>query len=82
MFRKLLLIVIVIGATACALLVNRQWRIETAHSAAMLHAELARQRAEVWELRSRIAARSRPDQVREAMAGEADGWSPILEVSP
>ena len=41
MFTKLLLIIVVMGATACGLLVNRQQRIEAAHETALPEAEAA-----------------------------------------
>ncbi len=78
MFAKLLLIILVMGATACALLAIRQQRIETAHESALLHQRLLDGEQVLWKLRSEIAVRCQPDQVRLAMAGLGGSWTPIL----
>ncbi len=67
MFAKLLLVVVVMGTTACGLLVNRQQRIETAHETVSLHQQILEQRQAVWALRWEIASRSRPDELRLAV---------------
>lgn len=77
MFNKLLLVVAALGATAVALLVNRQQRIETAHETAVLHERLAAQRQDLWRLRSEIAEACRPDTVEQAMGELSAEWSPI-----
>ncbi len=82
MFAKLLLIIVVMGATACALLVNRQQRIETAHETAMLHQELLEQQKRLWTMRTRIAQRSRPECVRLAVSELGGTWSPVVVVEP
>ncbi len=82
MFGKLLLIIIVMGVTACALLVNRQQRIDTAHRAAQLHQEILRQRQQCWAIRRDIAFESRPERVRAALAEVGGEWSPIVIPEP
>lgn len=82
MFAKLLLIIIVMGATACALLVNRQQRIDTAHRSAQLHQEILRQRQQCWALRRDIAFESQPERVRAALAEIGGQWSPIVITEP
>ena len=78
MFAKLLLVILVMAATACALLVNRQLRIDTAHRTAQLHQELLRQQQQLWTLRRDLAIESRPDRLREAIDEIGGQWSPIV----
>ncbi len=82
MFPKLLVIIIVMGATACALLVNRQQRIDTAHETARIHREILRQQQRCWELRRDIAVESQPDRVRAALGEVAGAWLPIVVPTP
>jgi len=79
---KLLLIIIVMGVTACALLVNRQQRIDTAHRAARLHQEILHQRQQCWAIRRDIAFESQPQRVRTALAEVGGQWSPIVIPEP
>ncbi len=78
MFPKLLLVILVMAATACALLVNRQQRIDTAHRTAQLHREILRQQQHFWALRRDIAIESRPDRIRAAVVELGGRWTPIL----
>ncbi len=82
MFAKLLVIIIVMGATACALLVNRQQRIDTAHETARIHQEILRQQQRCWELRRDIAVESQPDRVRAALGEVGGTWLPIVIPTP
>ena len=77
MFAKLLLIILITGATACILLVNRQQRIETANEIAHLHRCLLEHDQALWTMRNEVAARCQPDEVRLAIAKLAGGWHPI-----
>lgn len=77
MLGKLLIIILVVGATASALLVNRQKRIETFHEMSQIHRRLHNHEYNLWKLRMQIAGRCRPAQVRllvDRMGGE---WIPI-----
>ncbi len=78
MFPKLLLIIVVLGSTACALLVIRQQRIETAHRTALMHQELIEQQQRLWTMRAMIAARCRPECVRVAVSELGGAWSPVV----
>ncbi len=82
MFGKLLLIIIVMGASACVLLVNRQQRIDTAHRTAEIHQEILRQRQQCWAIRCDIAFESQPERVRAALAEIGGEWSPIVIPEP
>ena len=77
MFAKLLLIILITGATACILLVNRQQRIETANEIAHIHRCLLEHDQALWTMRNEVAARCQPDEVRLAIAKLAGGWRPI-----
>ena len=73
----MLIILLVVGATASALLVNRQKRIETFHEMSQVHRRLHNHEFTLWKLRMQIAGRCRPTQVRllvDRMGGE---WQPI-----
>ena len=77
MFAKLLLIILITGATACILLVNRQQRIETANEIAHIHRSLLEHDQALWTVRNEVAARCQPDEVRLAIAELASTWRPI-----
>ena len=77
MFAKLLLIIMLIGATACILLVNRQQRIETASEIAQSHRRLLQHDQALWALRNEIASRCTPDQVRAAISSFQGEWRSI-----
>ena len=77
MFAKLLLIITLIGATACILLVNRQQRIETANEIAQTHRRLLNHDQALWALRNEIASRCTPDKVRAAMSNFQGDWRSI-----
>lgn len=82
MFAKLLFIIVVAGAVFCALLVIRQHRIDTVHDMSVIHQRLQRHERTLWELRSEIAKRCRPSQVRLAMNQIGGLWTPIPAVPP
>lgn len=82
MFAKLLFIILVVGATACALLVIRQQRIDTFHEMSQIHQRLLGHERTLWELRSEIAQRCRPSQVRLAMNQLGETWVPIPAPPP
>jgi hypothetical protein len=77
MLVKLVFVILVVGTTASALLVNRQQRIETFHEMSVIHQRLLDQRSTLWKLQSQIAARSRPSEVREAVDHLSGAWAPI-----
>lgn len=82
MFAKLLAIILAFGATGCALLVIRQQRIDTVHEMSVIHQRLLNHERTLWELRSEIAKRCRPSQVRLAMNQVGGNWVPIPASSP
>ena len=71
MFTKFLLVITLVGATACILLVNRQQRIETANEIAQIHRRLLEYDQAMWAMRNEIASRCTPD------FGLAAGDSPV-----
>jgi hypothetical protein len=77
MFLKLLLIILVAGATANALLVIRQQRIDTFHEISVIHQRLLGHERTLWEMREEIAQRCRPSQVRLVMNRLGGSWDPI-----
>lgn len=77
MFGKLLLIIISVGAVACALLVIRQQRIDTFHEMTQVHRRLSEHERTLWEMRAEIAERCRPSQVRLAMNSLEINWIPL-----
>jgi inactivated superfamily I helicase len=77
MFAKLLVIVAAVGATACALLVNRQQRIDTAHEIAAVHQRLLMQEQALWTLRRAMAERVRPDRIRYDVQTLGGAWAAI-----
>lgn len=77
MLVKLVLIIMVVGATASGLLVIRQRRIDTFHEISLIHQRLLMHERTLWELREQIAERCRPSQVRGVMHQIAGQWTPI-----
>jgi hypothetical protein len=77
MFAKLLVIITVVGATACALLVIRQQRIDTFHEISLIHHRLLTHERTLWQVRGEIAQRCRPSQVRLVMNRLGGEWVPI-----
>ena len=77
MLPKLIMVILVVGATASALLVNRQQRIETFHEMSLIHHRLLEHETTLWQLRGQVAQRCRPEQVRLAMTRLGGQWTPI-----
>src|SRR5262245_48276782 len=73
----MLIILLVVGATASALLVNRQKRIETFHEMSQVHRRLHNHELTLWTLRVQIANRCRPSQVRLLVNRMGGEWQPI-----
>ena len=78
MFAKLLLVILVMAATACALLVSRQQRLDTAHRTAQVHRELLKQQQRFWTLSRDIAVESQPGRISGAFGEIGGQWSPIV----
>jgi hypothetical protein len=78
MFAKLFLIIVVVGATACGLLVNRQQRIETAHETTVLHQQLLEQEQQIWKMRCEVSRRGGPQQLHFALARLGGSWAPVV----
>jgi hypothetical protein len=77
MFYKLLVIILAIGGSACALLVHRQHRVELAHEVAQAHNRLLQHERVLWELRTEIAGKVRPAEVRRLVEALGGTWVPI-----
>ncbi len=77
MSAKLLAVIVVMGAAALTLLLIRQLRIEASACSARLYQRLIENEHTEWKLRSEIAARSRADELRRAMAKLGGSWAPI-----
>jgi hypothetical protein len=77
MFPKLLLIILVAGATAAALLVNRQQRIDTAHEISIVHQRLLAQDQTLWTLQRDLAQQIRPERIRYYKDLIGGSWAAI-----
>lgn len=78
MFAKILVILVVFGVLGCALLVNRQQRIETAHRMSLTHKRLAEQERGAWRLRAEVARHCSPSRLREAARRSGQSWLPLM----
>ena len=78
MFAKLVLIILALGATFGALLVNRQQRVDAAAQISRMHFKLHRHERAASRLRAEIARAVRPDEVRTLLANTPTSWEPIL----
>jgi len=79
MFAKLLIIIVALGGAACVMLVHRQQRVELAHDVARTHQRLLQHERVIWELRTEIASRIRPSDVRALVEQMGVEWVPIPE---
>ncbi|MCP3904032.1 MAG: hypothetical protein GY715_10400 [Planctomycetes bacterium] len=77
MFSKLVFLVLAAGATAAALLVLRQQRIETSHEMSRLHNQIMRHERVLWHLRGEIATACGPEAVRLRLTDLDAQWAPI-----
>lgn len=66
LFLKLAVIVAAVGATALALLALRQQRYEASSELSRAHWRILEQERALWKMRSEIARRSRPQDIRDA----------------
>ncbi len=78
MFAKICIIILALGATAGALLVNRQQRVDAAAEISRMHFKLHRHERAASRLRAEIARAVRPDEVRALLTSGGDAWEPIL----
>ncbi|MFO0874920.1 MAG: hypothetical protein U0575_13250 [Phycisphaerales bacterium] len=67
MFGKLALVILVLGALAAALLVDRQQRIDLAAEMSRTHGRLRQHEQALWRLRGDVAHRTRPAEIRAAI---------------
>lgn len=68
MFAKLATVIVVLGATFGALLVNRQQRIDAASEISRTHFRMLRHERARTVLQAEVAAAVRPDRLREQIA--------------
>ncbi len=79
MLAKLTLIIIAAGATACALLVNRQHRIDTVNEMTAVHQRIVEQEQSLWRLRREITRHTRPDQIKGHVDARGGTWVAIAD---
>lgn len=78
MFAKLAVVILGIGATGCSLLALRQQRLEAASELARIQVHVHAQDERLWLLRSEIASRVSPENVR----GMATALGPLRPLVP
>lgn len=77
MFAKLVVIIVALGAIACALLVQRQQRIDMAAEMSRTHMRIQQHERAIWRLRTDIAFATRPERIRQAIAKLDVEWESI-----
>jgi hypothetical protein len=77
MLAKLVFVILTVGATASALLVNRQQRIETFHEMSLIHRRVLDHESTLWRMQSQIDQRTRPAEVRQSLLSLGGQWSTI-----
>ena len=77
MAAKLLLLILVAGATAACLLVIRHERIDTAYEMSRAHRQAMERQRTLWSLRSTIAQRVQPEEIERLMDEVSTDWSTI-----
>lgn len=68
MFGKCVLVILAVGTTGCALLALRQSRLQAASEMVRIQLGIREQDEELWLLRTQIAERVTPEQVRQMMS--------------
>ena len=82
MFPKLLAVLVGTVVIAAALLAVRQQRLATMHEMAVLHRQVQQQRQALWASQVKIAQRSRPDELRAALARAGVTVEPLATPTP
>jgi len=77
MFSKLLVIIVAMGLTAMGLLIVRQQRIDAAHEIARTHEQIREHERALWRIRSEIARRCRPDEIRRLIESLPEQWTAL-----
>jgi hypothetical protein len=77
MFAKLLLIILSAAVTGIALLVLRHQRIDEAHAMSRAHQRALEQERALWKLRTEIAERCQPAEIRSLVIDDEDAWQSI-----
>lgn len=80
MFAKILVVILSIAATLFIVLVFRQERLNLANEMMNMQRSLVENEARIWQLRSEVAYRTRPDVIQGVIAQDADPWTPIPEL--
>lgn len=81
MFAKLCVVILSIGAVACALLALRQSRLQSASELAQTQLRIMKLDQELCTLRARIGERVAPERIQE-MAESLSDMRPIVEEDP
>jgi hypothetical protein len=77
LFAKVVSIVIALGLTACAVLVQRQQRYELAKDISTTHWRILQQERDLLSLREQIARRTGPKELRTRVAKLERDWRAI-----
>ncbi|MBM4101541.1 MAG: hypothetical protein FJ256_04685 [Phycisphaerae bacterium] len=77
MFAKIAAIIIGVGVLACGVLAQRQQRYELARDISRAHWRMLEQERTLWALRTEIARRTSPDDVRTAVQRLDRRWRAI-----
>lgn len=67
MFGKILLLIVVLGGLAAAMLVDRQQRLDLAATMQRTHSRLRQHEQALWRLRADLAYRARPHEIRASV---------------
>ena len=77
MFAKIAAIIVGVGVLACGVLAQRQQRYELARDISRAHWRMLEQERTLWSLRTEIARRTSPDDVRSAVDRLDRRWRAI-----
>lgn len=77
MFAKVVSIVIALGLTACAVLVQRQQRYELAKGISQTHWRILQQERDLLSLRKQVARATGPNELRRRVARLESDWRAI-----
>ena len=82
MLAKMITVVVFAAAVGAVLLGLRQQRLQLMHEMARMHAQMNRNRQDTWDLQVKIAEKTQPTELREAIARLNLELEPITPSDP
>lgn len=82
MYARVLILIVAMTALAVSVLALRQQRYDTMHEMAVLHQQLNGNRQDLWHWQSRIAERTEPGALQDALKRAGLVLEPVTTAPP